>query len=101
MITKNNLKITPLEDRVVLNGEVTKEKTLDSGIVLPETAQRESQKGTVLAVGPGRYERGNLIPMQCKVGDTVIYSKYAGQAVNVDGEEVIVIKEADILCVLG
>lgn len=90
------MKIKPLGDRVVVKpGE--SEEVLRSGIVLPDTAKEKPQEGTVVAVGSGRYEEGKLIPLEVKVGDKVIYSKYGGTEVKVEGEEYLVLSERDIL----
>ena len=90
------MKIVPLGDRVVLQ-QVKQEEVLSSGIVIPDTAQEKPQQGEVLAVGPGRYEDGKLIPMEVKVGDRVLFSKYSGQEVKVGQEEFLVLREADVL----
>ncbi|HHV77408.1 MAG TPA: co-chaperone GroES [Syntrophothermus lipocalidus] len=91
-----NLK--PLGDRIVLKVIETAEEKTASGIVLPDTAKEKPQQGEVLAVGPGRIlDNGERIPMEVAVGDKVIYSKYAGTEVKIDGQELLVISERDIL----
>lgn len=93
------MKIKPLEDRVVIKPVEAEEKT-KSGIVLPDTAKEKPQQGDVVAVGPGRYENGQLIPMEVKVGDRVIYSKYGGTEVKLDGEEYLILSSRDIYAVI-
>ena len=90
------MSIKPLGDRVVIkNAEV--EKTTASGIVLAGTAKEKPQMAKVLAVGPGGIVDGKEIVMNVKVGDTVIYSKYAGTEIKLDGEEYIIVRQSDIL----
>jgi len=91
--------IKPLADRVVIKPEPAEEKT-SSGLYIPDTAKEKPQKGTVVAVGEGRYENGTKINMTVKEGDTVLYGKYAGTEITLDGEEVLIVREADILGVL-
>lgn len=93
------MKLRPLEDRVVVKPIEAEEKT-KSGIVLPDTAKEKPQQGEVIAVGPGRFEDGNRVPMEVKVGDRVIYSKYGGTEVKIDGEEYIILSSRDILAVV-
>ncbi|NLL49443.1 MAG: co-chaperone GroES [Firmicutes bacterium] len=95
------MNIKPLGDRVVLKVLEAEEKTA-SGIVLPDTAKEKPQQGKVLAVGPGRYgEDGKLMPMSVKEGDTVLYAKYAGTEVKYGGEELLILKESDLLAIVG
>jgi len=90
-------KIKPLGDRVVIK-PTPKEEISKGGIVLPDTAKEKPQDGKIVAVGPGRLtEDGKRIDMEVKVGDKVIYSKYAGTEVKVDDEELIILRESDIL----
>ena len=96
MGTRFGLK--PLEDRIaVLPSE--EEQTTVSGIVIPDTAKEKPQEGEVMAVGPGRFEDGQRIPMDVQVGDQVIYSKYGGTEVKVEGEEYLVLSARDVLAV--
>ncbi|MDX1532090.1 MAG: co-chaperone GroES, partial [Rhodothermales bacterium] len=83
------LSIKPLADRVVVKPEAAEEKTA-GGLIIPDTAKEKPQKGKVLAVGPGRVENGNKIDMSVKEGDTVLYGKYAGTELTLDGEEVMI-----------
>jgi chaperonin GroES len=90
-------KIEPLGDRVVIK-PTPKEEVSKGGIVLPDTAKEKPQEGKIIAVGPGRLtEEGNRIGMEVKKGDKVIYSKYAGTEFKLDGEELIIMREGDIL----
>ncbi len=92
------MKVKPLGDRVVVKPAEGEEKTA-SGLVIPDTAKEKPQEGTVIAVGPGRYEDGKYVPMGVKEGDKIIYSKYGGTEVKVEGEECLILSERDILAV--
>lgn len=95
------MNIKPLGDRVVLKVVEAEEKTA-SGIVLPDTAKEKPQQGKVLAVGPGKYaDDGKLVPMSVKTGDTVLFAKYAGTEVKYGGEELLILKESDLLAIVG
>lgn len=94
------MNIKPLADRVVIKALPMEEKT-KSGIIMPDTAKEKPQEGEVVAVGPGKMEKGERIALDVKVGDRVIYSKYAGTEVKYDGEEYLILKESDILAVVG
>ncbi len=92
-------KLKPLGDRVVVKAEPEEEKTR-GGIVLPDTAKEKPQTGTVIAVGTGRVlDNGQKVPLEVKVGDRIIYSKYGGTEVKVDNEEYIILSERDILAI--
>ena len=94
------MKIRPLHDRVIVK-RVEAERTTASGIVIPDSAGEKPDQGEVLAVGPGkRDENGKHIVLDVKVGDRVLFGKYAGQTVKVDGQEVLVMREEDIMGVL-
>ena len=97
-----DVNLKPLADRVVVEPLQSEEVTA-AGIVLPETAKEKPQKGTVLAVGPGkRDDNGNLVPLDVKVGDVVLYAKYGGTEVKLGGNrEVLVLRESDILAIIG
>jgi chaperonin GroES len=97
-MAKFNLQ--PLEDRVVVKPS-EEEETTASGIVIPDTAKERPQEGAVIAVGPGRFEEGNRIPMDVKVGDKVIYSKYGGTEVKVEGEDYLILSARDVLAVVA
>ena len=91
--------LEPLEDRIVVKpGE--EEETTVSGIVIPDTAKEKPQEGEVVAVGPGRFEDGNRIPMDVKVGDKVIYSKYGGTEVKIEGDEYLILSARDVLAIV-
>ena len=93
------MKLFPLGDRVVLK-QIAAEETKKSGIVLPGQAQEKPQQAEVVAVGPGGVIDGKEVAMQVKAGDKVIYSKYAGTDVKLDGEEYIIVKQNDILAIV-
>lgn len=94
------MALRPLNDRVILKRSDNERKTA-SGIVIPDSAAETPDQGTVIAVGPGkRTEEGKVLPLDVKVGDTVLFGKYAGQTVKVKGEEVLVIREEEILAVI-
>ena len=95
-MAKFNLE--PLEDRIVVKpGE--EEETTVSGIVIPDTAKEKPQEGEVVAVGPGRFEDGQRVPMDVKVGDKVIYSKYGGTEVKIEGEDYLILSARDVLAI--
>lgn len=93
------MNIKPLGDRVVIK-VLESEETTKSGIVLPGTAKEKPMQGEILAVGSGEMVEGKKIPLEVKVGDRVIYSKYAGTEVKMDGNEYLVIRQSDILAIL-
>lgn len=100
-IAKNAFKVTPLADRVVVRPVAEEASLRPSGIYIPETADKERpQEGTVVAVGPGAYDDGILVPMSVKVGDKVMFSKYGYDEMKVDGVEYFVVKEENILAVI-
>jgi chaperonin GroES len=91
--------IKPLEDRVVVKPSTEEERT-KGGIVLPDTAKERPQEGEVMAVGPGRLlDSGERAPMDVKVGDKVIFAKYGGTEIKIDGEEYIILRQSDILAI--
>jgi chaperonin GroES len=93
-------KIQPLGDRVVVK-PTQREEVTKSGIVLPDTAKEKPQRGEVIAVGPGRLnDDGERMPMEVKVGDEVLFAKYAGTELKIDDEEYLILSEKDILAVL-
>ena len=93
------MKLVPLGDRVVLK-QLEAEETTKSGIVLPGQAQEKTQQAEVIAVGPGGVVEGKEVKMEVAVGNKVIYSKYAGTEVKLDGEEYIIVKQSDILAIV-
>ncbi len=96
------MNLKPLDDRIVVRPSEA-EKTTLSGIVIPDTAKEKPQQGEVLAVGPGRRseQTGEVIPMDVKVGDTVVYSKYGGTEITVDGEDLLILTSRDVLAAIG
>ena len=95
-----SISIKPLEDRIVIR-QVEAEQTTASGLVIPDTAKEKPQEGEVIAVGPGRVDdTGNRIPVDVKVGDVVIYSRYGGTEVKYDGQEFQILSSRDVLAVV-
>jgi chaperonin GroES len=95
-----SVNIKPLEDRIVVK-PLEAEQTTASGLVIPDTAKEKPQEGEVIAVGPGRFEDGNRVPLDVKVGDTVIYSKYGGTEVKVGGEDYLILSARDVLAIVN
>jgi len=93
------IAIKPLEDRIVVKA-IAAEQTTASGLVIPDTAKEKPQEGTVVAVGPGRFEDGVRTPVDVKVGDVVLYSKYGGTEVKFNNEEYLVLSARDVLAVI-
>jgi len=96
------MKLHPLDDRIVVRPNDSEEKTA-SGLVIPDTAKEKPQQGEVLAVGPGRRAEstGELVPMDVAVGDQVVYSKYGGTEITVDGEDLLILNARDVLAKFG
>ncbi len=94
------MKVLPLSDRVVIKPLDAEEMTA-SGLYLPDQAKERPHRGTVVAVGPGLVEDGTRVPMQVEVGDEVVYSRYGGTEVTVDGEELVILRESDVLAKQG
>jgi chaperonin GroES len=94
------MKLSPLGDRILVT-RVDEEELTKGGIIIPDTAKEKPQEGKVVAVGPGKTnDDGNTVPLSVKKGDKVLFSKYAGTEINVEGEEHLFIREEDILAVL-
>ncbi len=93
------MNIKPLADRVLVEPIEQQEEKIGS-IIIPDTAKEKPQEGKVIAVGPGRQENGKVIPLQVKVGDRVLYGKYAGTEIKKDGKEYLIVRESDILAVI-
>jgi chaperonin GroES len=95
------MKLKPLDDRIVVKPNEAEEKTA-SGLVIPDTAKEKPQQGSVLAVGPGRRseQTGELIPLDVKVGDTVVYSKYGGTEITVEGDDLLILTSRDVLAIM-
>ena len=94
------MKLKPLGDRVIVKA-IEAEEVTASGIVLPDTAKERPQRGKVLAVGEGRYVEGKRVPPDVAEGDEVVYSKYGGTEIKVEGEELLILQEHDILAKVG
>ena len=102
MANKTATKISPLADRVVVK-PLEESETMRGGLYIPDTAKEKPQQGEVLAVGPGRRSEntGELIPLDVKVGDTVVYSKYGGTEITVEGEDVLILSSRDVLAIVS
>ena len=96
------MNLQPLDDRIVVRPGESEERTA-SGLVIPDTAKEKPQQGEVLAVGPGRRaeQTGELIAMDIKTGDTVVYSKYGGTEITIDGEDLLILTSRDVLAKVG
>ena len=96
-----SIKLTPLEDKIIVKQAEAQTQTA-SGLYIPDNAKEKPQQGEVLAVGPGRRDdKGERIPMDVKVGDKVLYSKYGGTEVHYEGEDYLIVSSHDILAILG
>ena len=102
MATKSaaGAKVTPLADRVVIKA-LEETEQMRGGLYIPDTAKEKPQQGEVIAVGPGRYDDGKLVPMGVKKGDKVLYGKYSGTEVTIDNEQLLILRESDVLAVIG
>jgi chaperonin GroES len=94
------VSLQPLEDRIVVKPSEGEEMTA-SGLVIPDTAKEKPQEGEVIAVGPGRFEDGSRVPLDVKVGDKVIYSKYGGTEVKLAGDELLILSARDVLAIVN
>ena len=94
------MNLRPLDDRIVVRPNEAEQTTV-SGLVIPDTAKEKPQQGEVLAVGPGRRseQTGEIIPLDVKVGDTVVYSKYGGTEITVDGDDLLILSSRDVLAI--
>ena len=101
MATKQATSVTvgPLADRVVVRSLEGHEQTR-GGLFIPDTAKEKPQEGEILAVGPGRFDDGKRVPMEVKVGDKVLFGKYSGTEVMIDGEALLILRESDVLAIL-
>ena len=98
--TASALKVAPLSDRVVVKATEEAEQ-MRGGLYIPDTAKEKPQQGEVKAVGPGRTEDGKKVPMEVKTGDKVLYGKFSGTEVTIDGEQLLILRESDILAIVG
>jgi chaperonin GroES len=103
MATKSaskDVKVTPLADRVVVRA-LEETEQMRGGLYIPDTAKEKPQQGEIIAVGAGKYEDGKLVPMGVKVGDKVLYGKYSGTEVTLDNEQYLILRESDVLAIIG
>jgi chaperonin GroES len=102
MTTKHavSVNVGPLADRVVVRSLEGTAQT-SGGLFIPDTAKEKPQEGEILAVGPGRFDDGKRVPMEAKVGDRVLFGKYSGTEVTIDGEQLLILRESDVLAVLS
>jgi chaperonin GroES len=102
MATKSaaSTKVSPLADRVVIKA-LEETEQMRGGLYIPDTAKEKPQQGEIVAVGPGRFDEGKRVPMDVKVGDKVLYGKYSGTEVTIDGENLLILRESDVLAVIG
>src|SRR6476619_5767016 len=100
MATKTSTTVTPLADRVVVRAMEETEQ-MRGGLFIPDTAKEKPQQGEIIAIGPGKYEDGKLVPMTVKVGDKVLYGKYSGTEVTLDDEQFLILRESDVLAIIG
>ena len=98
--TKAKLNVQPLGDRVAIR-PLEETEQMRGGLYIPDTAKEKPQQGEIVAVGPGRVEKGQRVPMDLKVGDKVLYGKYSGTEVTIDDEQILIIKESDVLAKIG
>ena len=102
MATKSTAatKVSPLADRVVIKA-LEETEQMRGGLYIPDTAKEKPQQGEIVAVGPGRFDEGKRVPMDVKVGDKVLYGKYSGTEVTIEGEQLLILRESDVLAVIG
>jgi chaperonin GroES len=100
MIAQQTVRVSPLADRVVIK-TVAEVEAKHRGLYIPDTAKEKPQQGEIIAVGPGRFEKDKRVPMDVKVGDTVLYAQYSGAEVTIGGEQLLIIRETDVLAVLA
>jgi chaperonin GroES len=95
------MKVRPLHDRILIK-RVEEEQKTSGGIIIPDTAKEKPQQGRVIAVGNGKVtDEGKVIPLEVSVGDRILFGKYSGSEINLDGEEHLIIREEDVLAILG
>ena len=102
MANKSSAKVSPLADRVVIRA-LEEAETMRGGLYIPDTAKEKPQQGEIVAAGPGKFDEkgGQRIPMDVKVGDKVLYGKYSGTEVTLDGEQYLILRESDVLAIVG
>jgi chaperonin GroES len=100
MATKSTVKVSPLADRVVVKA-LEETEQMRGGLYIPDTAKEKPQQGEVIAAGPGRFEKDKRVPMEVKNGDRILYGKYSGTEVTIDGDTYLILRESDILAIVG
>jgi chaperonin GroES len=100
MATKSTVKVSPLADRVVVK-PLEETEQMRGGLYIPDTAKEKPQQGEVVAAGPGRFEKDKRVPMEVKVGDKILYGKYSGSVVVLDGDTYLILRESDVLAIFG
>lgn len=100
MADKTSTTVKPLADRVVVKA-LEEAEQMRGGLFIPDTAKEKPQQGEIIAVGPGKYEDGKLVPMTLKVGDKVLYGKYSGTEVTLNNDQVLILRESDVLAVIA
>src|SRR5687767_2119914 len=100
MATKTSTTVTPLADRVVVRAMEETEQ-MRGGLFIPDTAKEKPMQGEVMAIGPGRFEKDKRVPMELKVGDKVLYGKYSGTEVTIDGDQLLILRESDVLAIVS
>ena len=98
--TTGNTKVAPLSDRVMVKA-LEETEQMRGGLFIPDTAKEKPQQGEIIAVGPGRFEKDVRVPMELKVGDKVLYGKYSGTEVTIDNNQYLILRESDVLAVIG
>jgi chaperonin GroES len=93
------LKVSPLADRVVVKA-LEETESMRGGLYIPDTAKEKPQQGEIVAVGPGRFEKDKRVPMEVKVGDKVLYGKYSGTEVTIEGDVYLILRESDVLAII-
>jgi chaperonin GroES len=99
-ITKMTVNITPLHDRVLVR-RLEQMETAKGGIIIPDTAKEKPQEGEVIAVGAGKLEKGRRVPLDVKAGDRILFGKYTGSEIKIDGQEYLILREEEILVKVG
>jgi chaperonin GroES len=97
---KMAVNLTPLHDRVIVR-RIEEKETVKGGIIIPDSAKEKPQEGEVIAVGAGKREKGERVPLDVNVGDRVLFGKYSGSEIKIDGEELLILREEEILAKLG
>lgn len=101
MATKNAVAVKPLADRVVVRA-LEETEQMRGGLYIPDTAKEKPQQGEIIAVGPGKFDdKGNRVPMDVAVGNKVLYGKYSGTEVTIEGETLLILRESDVLAIVG